>query len=78
MHGVGLKLWTKLVILAAYFGTVVAVYSQLGWSRFNEIFRIPVIDYLAVVVLALLIGGGLRIFRRLQRPPSSQMKEVVT
>jgi hypothetical protein len=68
MHGVGLKLWTKLVVLAAYFGAVVAVYSQLGWSRISEIARIPVVDYLAVLVLAGLMGGGLWIARRLQRP----------
>ncbi len=68
MHGVGLKLWTKLVVLAAYFGAVVAVYSQVGWSRITEIARIPVVDYLAVLVLAGLMGGGLWIARRLQRP----------
>jgi hypothetical protein len=68
MHGVGLKLWARLVILAAYFGAVVAVYSQLGWSRIGEIFRIPAVDYLAVLVLAGLMGGGLWIARRLQRP----------
>ncbi len=68
MHGVGLKLWTKLVVLAAYFGAVVGVYSQLGWSRITEIARIPAVDYLAVLVLAGLMGGGLWIARRLQRP----------
>ncbi len=73
MHGVGLKLWAKLVILAAYVGTVVAVYSQLGWSRVHEIVRIPVIDYLAVLVLAGLMGGGLWIVRRLQPPQKPQM-----
>jgi hypothetical protein len=73
MHGVGLKLWVKLVVLAAYLGAVVAVYSQLGWSRVNEIVRIPVIDYLAVLVLAGLIGGGLWIVHRLQRPQKPQM-----
>ncbi len=34
----------------------------------SEIARIPVVDYLAVLVLAGLIGGGLWIARRLQRP----------
>ncbi len=70
MHGVGLKLWAKLVVLAAYLGATVAVYNQLGWSRVSEIFRIPVVDYLAVLVLAGLMGGGLWIVRRLRRPQS--------
>jgi hypothetical protein len=61
MHGLGLRAWAKWLILAAYIGAVLAVYSQAGWGRLNEIIRIPVIEYLSVVVLALLFGAGLRI-----------------
>jgi hypothetical protein len=64
MHGLGLRLWAKLLILAAYGATVIAVYSQLGWERLNEIVRIPVIDYVLVLVLAGLIGAGLWVSRR--------------
>jgi hypothetical protein len=78
MHGVGLKLWAKLVFLAAYVGAVLAVFGQLGWSRFDEILRIPVIDYLAVLVLAGLMGGGLWIARRLRGPRNPPMNEVAT
>jgi hypothetical protein len=77
MHGLGLKLRTKLLILAAYLTSVFAVYSQLGWDRLNEIVRIPVIDYLAVLVLAALIGGGLWIVRRLRRPQTPQLEEAI-
>ncbi len=63
MHGLGLKLWAKVLILAVYSGSVIAVYTQLGWARLNEIIRIPVIDYLAVLLLAGLVAGGLRVAR---------------
>jgi hypothetical protein len=66
MHGLGLKLWAKLLIVAGYAAAVIAVYSQLGWDRLNEIIRIPVIDYLAVLLVAGLIGGGLWIARRVR------------
>jgi hypothetical protein len=66
MHGIGLKLWAKLLLLAGYAAAVIAVYSQLGWERINEIIRIPFIDYLAVLILAGLIGGGLWIARRVR------------
>jgi hypothetical protein len=66
MHGIGLKLWAKVLILATYAAAVIGVYSQLGWDRLNEIIRIPFIDYLAVLLLAGLIGGGLWIARRVR------------
>jgi len=66
MHGLGLKLWARLLIIAGYAAAAIAVYSQLGWSRLNEIIRIPVIDYLAVLLLAGLIAGGLWIARRVR------------
>jgi len=77
MHGLSLKLWAKLGIFAVYLGAVVAVYSQLGWSRINEIVRIPIIDYLAVLVLAGLIGGGLWLARKFRRTPLTSMEEAV-
>ena len=55
MHGLGLKLWQKWLILAVYIGSVTLVYSQRGWAQLNEIVRIPVIEYFAVVVLALIL-----------------------
>jgi len=66
MHGLGLKLWQKGVILALYSGAVLFTYSQLGWGRLNEIVRIPVIEYLGVFVMAGLVGAGLWVAKRLK------------
>jgi hypothetical protein len=77
MHGLGLRLWAKLLIIAGYAATVIAVYSRLGWDRLNEIVRIPVIDYVAVVLLAGLIAGGLWIARKVRERGESAEVEAV-
>jgi hypothetical protein len=74
MHGLPLKLWAKVLILTGYIGAVAAAYSRLGWARVNEIVRIPLIDYLAVLVLAGIIALGLRIARSLRRQPRPVME----
>lgn len=66
MHGLGLKFWSKLVILIAYIAAALYVYSDRGWVQLNEIIRIPLIEYAAVFVLAGLIGGGLWIARKIR------------
>ncbi|OGR98028.1 MAG: serine active site containing 1-like protein [Elusimicrobia bacterium RBG_16_66_12] len=66
MHGLGLKLWARLLIVAGYAAAVIAVYAGRPATELNEILRIPVIDYLAVLLLAGLIGAGLWIARRLK------------
>lgn len=70
MHGLGLKNWVKWAFLAAYVGGAVIVYSQRGVSKLWELSAIPLIDYLALGVLALLIAGGIwlydRVFNRRQ------------
>ncbi|MEZ4639263.1 MAG: hypothetical protein R2856_30585 [Caldilineaceae bacterium] len=52
MHGLGLSLRVRSVLLAIYAGLALLIYSDRGWAQMNEIIRIPMIDYLAVVVLA--------------------------
>ena len=59
MHGIGLKLRSKLLILGAFCVSVLLVYSQKGWIHLNEIVRIPLIDYIAVFLLAGIFGLGL-------------------
>lgn len=75
MHGLGLSRGTRLAILAAYIGSVIWIYSERGWSNLNEIVRIPIIDYLAVLVLAGLIGFGLWLagFIRNRRTSDSEL-----
>lgn len=64
MHGLGLSRLVRGLLLATYVGLVLFVYNSRGWDKVNEIIRIPVIDYLAVVVLALLFGLGLWIAKK--------------
>jgi hypothetical protein len=67
MHGLRLSAWVRGLILMSYIGGAVWIYSSRGWGNLNEIVRIPVIEYLAVIVLALLLGGGLWIVRTIKR-----------
>ena len=66
MHGLRLSLRTRGLILVGFIAGVLFVYSQRGWGSLNEIIRIPVIEYLAVFVLAFLIGAGLWVYRWLR------------
>ncbi len=66
MHGLGLGRWPRIWILATYIVLAGAVYTWRGLDKLNEIIRIPAIDYLGVVVLAILFGLGLAIARRLR------------
>ena len=70
MHGLGLSWRVRWVLTAVYVGLALMVYNG-RWAGLNEIIRIPVIEYLAVGVLALLMGGGLWVYRRLQ--PASRV-----
>lgn len=72
MHGLGLSRLTRGLILAGYIAGVLWVYSDRGFGKLDEIIRIPVIDYVAVWVLAGLFGFGLWVARKLglePRPP---------
>jgi hypothetical protein len=66
MHGLNLSRLVRGLILAAYIVGVLFVYNDRGWAKVNEIIRIPVIDYLAVLILAGLIALALWITRKLQ------------
>jgi hypothetical protein len=77
MWGLGLKAWMRWGIIIAYVAAVTLVYSQLGWGRLNEIVRIPVIEYLSVLVLALIFGGGLWVYGKInRRRPTDQALET--
>ncbi len=64
MHGLGLSRRVRALLLAVYIASALWVYNGLGWERLNEIIRIPLIDYLAVLALAGLIGAGLWIYHQ--------------
>jgi hypothetical protein len=66
MHGLGLSRRTRTAILALYIILALVVYSDRGWANLNEIIRIPVIEYLAALILAGLFGLGLWISDRLR------------
>jgi hypothetical protein len=72
MHGLGLSRLVKWLILAGFIGSAILVYSQRGWVKLNEIIRIPLIEYLFVLVLAGLFWLGLKVFGaiRSSRSPS--------
>lgn len=65
MHGLNLPRWVKGAFLGAYIVGATFVYTQPTWQgKLWQLAAIPMIDYLAVVVLALLIGAGIWIYDR--------------
>ena len=67
MHGIGLSTRLRWAIALAYIVGVLLVYNRRGWGRLEEVIRIPLIDYLAVFVLAGLIALVLGLGRGLAR-----------
>lgn len=55
IHGLGLSRLTRGLIIAAYIGSAIWVYSERGLDKLNEIIRIPFVEYLAVYVIAFII-----------------------
>jgi len=60
MHGIGWSRLKRFIILCFYLVSLLLVYRERGFSYLNEVFRIPVIDYLGVLLLTLLFFGWLR------------------
>jgi hypothetical protein len=69
MHGLGLSRKFRWGILAAYVLGAVWIYSDRGADKLWELSAIPIIDYLGVVVLALLIGAVVWVADRLRGAP---------
>jgi hypothetical protein len=67
MHGLGLSLWVRSGLGAAYIAGVIAMYARRGWGNLNEVIRIPVIDYVAVFLLVGIVWVWLRVAARFQR-----------
>lgn len=76
MHGLGLSRPVKWAILAAFIGSVLFVYSQRGWIKLNEIIRIPLIEYLAVFVLAGLFWLGFKAIDGIRKTRSTSPTQI--
>jgi hypothetical protein len=77
MNGLGLSFKTKAFILTVFIVSTLWVYSGRGWEKLNEIIRIPLIEYLAVFLLAGLIGGGLWLAKRIRGIGKTGTEKVV-
>lgn len=70
MYGLGLPQKVRWLIIALYVGLALWVYNG-NWGQLNEIIRVPIIEYLAVFILAGIFWLGLWIagkFRSEQEP----------
>jgi len=59
MHGLGLPRWARWLILILYIAAALGVYGARDIAKIHQIFWIPVVEYLGVLVLAGLFGAGL-------------------
>jgi hypothetical protein len=66
MHGLGFSRLLRALILACYVAGAIWIYSGRGLENIHEIIRIPIIDYLGVLVLSALLSLGLWLTRRLR------------
>lgn len=68
MHGVGLSLRARWAILALYVAAALVAYALYDLAMIHQIFWIPAIEYLGVVLLAGIFGIGLWLYGRFKRP----------
>ncbi len=66
MYGLKLSKWVRWGLLSTYILFALLIYSERGWENLNEIIRIPLIDYLAVLLLAGLLWLGMWLTRQFQ------------
>jgi hypothetical protein len=67
MHGLKLSRMLRAAILVLYVASAFVVYAGRDLGMLHQITWIPVIEYLAVFLIAGIIGGGLWIARRISR-----------
>ena len=66
MYGIGLNHFWRIILWLIFLALLGLIYSQRGWQYSHEIFRIPVIDYALVLVLAAMVN----LFARYKPKPS--------
>jgi len=76
MHGLGLTIKTRWMLLAAYVGSVYFVYSEIGMSQIHQVTWIPLTEYGVVFVLAAIVWGIMNISRKLLDRSGSSLHEV--
>ena len=66
MHGLKIKNWLRWIILGVYLGLAILIYSERGLANIHQIIWIPLIDYLAVFILAGILWLIMGISKRFQ------------
>ncbi len=66
MHGLGLSRNVRAFFLLVYAGLALYVYSGRGLENIHQVTWIPFIEFLAVLVMALIFGGGLWLASRIK------------
>lgn len=56
MHGLGWSKKIRSIIVLGYIGAALGVYATLGIAEINAVIRIPMIDYVLVILFALVFG----------------------
>lgn len=56
-----------MLILLGFNAAAIIIYNGRGWVLLNEIFRILLIEYLAIFLLAGILVGGLWVARRIRK-----------
>ena len=72
MHGLKLSRLARWIILTGYIGAALLIYSTNGITSIHQITWIPIIEYLAVFLVAALIWLGIKLFGKPIAPVSRQ------
>ncbi len=73
MHGLGWSKQLRWGFVLAYALAAVAVYGGREWTAFEELLRIPLIEYALVFILALLITGALKLLTGRKADPDRRL-----
>jgi hypothetical protein len=74
MHGLRLSNRVRWLIFALYAVGALFMYNVRGWNKIYELISIPLIEYLGVLLLALIFGLGLRLFGRQREAPPVEIQ----
>jgi hypothetical protein len=72
MHGLGLSRLVRWIILGLYIAAALVAYGLYDITMIHQITWIPIIEYLGVLILALIFGAGLWVAGRIKGGHSSE------